>query len=97
MIHSIENLTLWKPPPSKKNRNDLKKGQWIYSDEYFYNASDKEHGYKIKWLIDYVDSEIICIKIGKGYCAVPLSHYQYKYFNFQVVDENFQPIKKLTA
>lgn len=84
------NLKLYVLPPSKENVNKLKRGDWIYSDEYFYNQQDKDYNYKHKWLVDYVDSEIIAICIGKGYVTVPLSHYQFKYYHFKVVDENFQ-------
>lgn len=87
------NLTLYKPPPSKDNRNGLKEGNWIYSPTYFRNEQERERNYNYKWLVDYVDSEIIAVKIGKGYCSVPLKHSEYRYHGFKIVDENFQPNK----
>jgi hypothetical protein len=86
MEHQSE-MTLYRPPPSKQNISNLKKGQWIYSESFIYGTDKAPR----KWLITFVDSEIICICIHSYNNSIPLRHFEYKYHKFQVVDENFKP------
>lgn len=74
-------MELYQPPPSKENRNGLKAGMWIYSDSYI-RGGDK---FPRKWLISYVNSSIIGIRLGEYNCTVTLSHSEYRYHNFKII------------